>query len=328
MSIRSIPEGYLVDIRPQGRDGKRIRKRFKTKSEAQQFERWVIATEHNKGWVDRPADNRPLSELIELWWRYHGQTLKAGEATRKKLHNIDAALHYPQARQVTRALFSEYRAKRLQAGRQPKTVNRDQEMLGGVFSVLIELGHYHHEHPLKEMKKVKLVERAMGYLTQEEIDATLARLVGDNQKVVKLCLATGARWSEAAGLRREDVISGRVTYINTKNGKNRTVPISAVLSQEITRGINRGPLFRDADYVQVREVIKGVAPDLPAGQAVHVLRHTFASHFIMAGGNILALQKILGHHNIQQTMVYAHFAPDYLSDAVRFNPLENSLSVV
>ncbi|WP_421329667.1 hypothetical protein [Aeromonas veronii] len=45
MSIMSTPEGYLVDIRPQGREGKRIRKRFKTKSEAQQFDRWVIATE-------------------------------------------------------------------------------------------------------------------------------------------------------------------------------------------------------------------------------------------------------------------------------------------
>ncbi|AXB06728.1 tyrosine-type recombinase/integrase [Aeromonas caviae] len=91
------------------------------------------------------------------------------------------------------------------------------------------------------------------------------------------------------------------------------------------RGVNRGPLFRDLDYLLVRDVLKTVAPDLPAGQAVHVFRHTFASHFMMSGGNILALQKILGHHNIQQTMTYAHFAPDYLSDAVRFNPLENPL---
>ena len=119
-----------------------------------------------------------------------------------------------------------------------------------------------------------------------------------------------------------------MTYINTKNGKNRTVPIFAELTKEITNGVNRGPLFRDFDYMLVREVIKSVAPDLPAGQAVHVFRHTFASHFMMSGGNILALQKILGHHNIQQTMTYAHFAPDYLSDAVRFNPLENPLPTI
>lgn len=320
MSIKSTPEGYLVDIRPQGRGGRRIRKRFKTKSEAQQFERWVIATEHNKKWLERPADNRPLSELIELWWRYHGQTLKSGQGARKKLHNIDAGMGHPLAKQVTKALFSEYRAMRLQAGRSANTVNREHDMLGGVFSVLIELGHYYNEHPLKEIKKMKLVARSMGYLVQEEIRSVLKRLSKDNLKVVKLCLATGARWSEVANLRREDVLAGRVTYINTKNRRNRTVPISAELfeevTEEVTEGVMRGPLFRELDYLIVWEVIKSVAPDLPVGQAVHVLRHTFASHFMMSGGNILALQKILGHYNIQQTMTYAHFAPDYLSDAV------------
>ncbi|MDN0086405.1 hypothetical protein QVN42_03180 [Yersinia nurmii] len=41
----------------------------------------------------------------------------------------------------------------------------------------------------------------------------------------------------------------------------------------------------------------------------------------MKGGNIIALQRILGHANIQQTMTYAHFAPDYLQDAIALNPL-------
>lgn len=122
----------------------------------------------------------------------------------------------------------------------------------------------------------------------------LAALSEDNLKVVKLCLATRARWSEAATLRREDVLASRVTYINTKNGKNCTVPISAELCQEITNGVNRGRLFRDLDYMLVRDVIKSVAPDLPAGQSVHVFRHTFVSHFMISGGNILALQKNLG----------------------------------
>lgn len=56
-------------------------------------------------------------------------------------------------------------------------------------------------------------------------------------------------------------------------------------------------------------------------QLTHVLRHTFAAHFMMSGGNILALQKILGHHDIKMTMRYAHLAPDHLETALRFNPL-------
>ncbi|WP_408646872.1 hypothetical protein [Xenorhabdus lircayensis] len=47
----------------------------------------------------------------------------------------------------------------------------------------------------------------------------------------------------------------------------------------------------------------------------------------MNGGNILTLQKIMGHANIQQTMAYAHFSPDYLQDAIKFNPLRGSIHI-
>ncbi|QUM90529.1 tyrosine-type recombinase/integrase [Moritella sp. 36] len=47
----------------------------------------------------------------------------------------------------------------------------------------------------------------------------------------------------------------------------------------------------------------------------HVLRHTFASHFMINGGNILVLQRILGHASILDTMKYSYFAPEHLEDA-------------
>ncbi len=59
----------------------------------------------------------------------------------------------------------------------------------------------------------------------------------------------------------------------------------------------------------------------------HALRHTFASHYMMAGGNILTLQKILGHSDIKMTMIYAHLAPDYLGDEMdrlRFGSVASS----
>lgn len=60
---------------------------------------------------------------------------------------------------------------------------------------------------------------------------------------------------------------------------------------------------------------------LPRGQASHALRHTFASHFMQKGGNILVLQKILGHSSLAMTMRYAHLAPEHLADAVKLSPL-------
>ncbi len=46
----------------------------------------------------------------------------------------------------------------------------------------------------------------------------------------------------------------------------------------------------------------------------HALRHSFASHYMMAGGNILALQNILGHSDLRMTLVYSHLAPDFLAE--------------
>ena len=72
-----------------------------------------------------------------------------------------------------------------------------------------------------------------------------------------------------------------------------------------------------------KEAIKRADIILPKGQMTHVLRNTFASHFMMNGGNILVLQQILGDVNIVDTMKYAHFSKTHLEDAIKFNPLSH-----
>ena len=81
------------------------------------------------------------------------------------------------------------------------------------------------------------------------------------------------------------------------------------------------------DYEKFCGILRRVKPDIPPNQATHILRHTFASHFMMNGGNIIALQQILGHASIQQTMAYAHLAPDYLLNAVALNPLNGGVTL-
>ncbi|KHA56782.1 integrase [Aeromonas hydrophila] len=321
MSIQKLDDGqYQVDVRPTGRNGKRIRRKFAKKHEAVAFERHVLATQHDKPWQNKLADARTLAELIEIWWAHKGQYQKWGTHARRTLLRADRYLGEVRVNQLNAHALTLLRSRMLAAGITPNSVNRLVVELSGMFNFLIEGGFYRGENPVREVKALKVAPREMSYLSPSEVQQLLAGLSGDDRGVAVLCLSTGARWSEASTVRAEHVVNRRVTFVATKNGKNRTVPISAEVEAEWVAN-KRGVLFPKANYLRVREMLKVVKPDLPKGQAVHALRHTFATHFMANGGNILVLQRILGHASIQQTMTYAHFAPDFLQDAVQFNPL-------
>ncbi|HHQ6589249.1 tyrosine-type recombinase/integrase [Serratia fonticola] len=327
MAIKKLEDGrYEVDIRPNGRNGKRIRRRFDKKHEAQAFEKYTLVNYHDKGWLAKPTDKRSLSELIELWWVYHGKTIDHGQSYRYKLNKINRSMDYPAAFQIDKRRLANYRVLRLSEGDQASTLNRNLVVLSGMFTFLIEAGLYHGVHPLRGVNKLKEAPTSMGFLLQPEIEHLLASAEGDNYKIAVLCLSTGARWGEASQLRVENVIGGKVTFVHTKTGKRRSVPVSEDVREALfTR--QTGKLFPDASYDAFRTLIRTIKPDLPKGQATHVLRHTFATHFMMNGGNIVTLQRILGHAKITQTMTYAHFSPDFLNDAISFNPLQGKVAV-
>ncbi|EPE9509044.1 phage integrase [Escherichia coli] len=326
MSIKKLEGGqYEVDVWPRGRNGKRIRRRFEKKQEAVLFERYVLANADKKEWLGASVDRRTLSELLDTWWLLYGQTQENGEIEKRHLNKTIRALGDPAVNRLNKRMIAQHRSQRLEDGISAATINRDIYRLSGMFSTLIKLEEFRKENPCKGLEPLKEAPPAMTYLAKSEISKLLDTLTGDDRRVALLCLSTGARWGEGSTLRGEQVNHWRVTFLKTKNGKKRTVPISEELEKEIKTS-DTGPLFK-VDYENFCERLRLVKPDLPRGQATHVLRHTFASWFMMNGGNIIALQQILGHASIQQTMVYAHLAPDYLQHAVTLNPLGGGLMV-
>ncbi|CAI1947974.1 Tyrosine recombinase XerC [Serratia fonticola] len=127
-------------------------------------------------------------------------------------------------------------------------------------------------------------------------------------------------------LKGENIVHQKVMFVKTKTGKPRSVPISQEVIDAIQANCS-GLLFPQASYLDFRQILKAVKPKLPCGQSTHALRHTFATHFMMNGGSIITLQRILGHSRIEQTMSYAHFAPDFLQDAIAYDPLKGKASI-
>lgn len=345
MAIRKLPSGkWLSEIYPEGRPSKerprvpRIRKQFATKGEALAFERFLDDPEKSTPWLEgnvAPGDQRRLLDLVELWFALHGQSLNDGERRKAKLESLSEALGNPMAINFSARDFAAYREARLsgnlpnrrstqQAGKgvSPSTVNREHSYLRAVFNELKRMGEWELENPLDGVRSFKVADSELAFLYEDEIRQLLAACAESSNPdllvVVKLCLATGARWSEVETLTQSQVSQNRITFTRTKSNKSRSIPISSELQAQIPR--IRGRLFSDC-YRFFETALAKANITLPDGQCTHVLRHTFASHFMMNGGNILVLKNILGHSTIGMTMRYAHFAPDHLEDATRLNPL-------
>jgi integrase len=334
MAISKLSNGkWQVQVFPNGRDGKRIRRQFVTKGEAQSYEKFVKDQAQDKPWLREKTDKRRVIELVELWFNTHGITLADGEKRRTTMAFACEAMGNPLATEFNAKIFAAYREQRL-SGKitrssrvktvTPRTVNLELAYFRAMFNELRRLDEWNAPNPLENVREFKINESEMAFLSIEEIRTLLAECEKSRSKdlatIVKICLATGARWSEAEGLQGNQIRSGQIIYVKTKGKKNRAVPINDKLQAELPSCRKAQSLFKPC-YSAFRKAMQRAGIDTPAGQLTHVLRHTFASHLMMNGGNILVLQRILGHTDIKITMRYAHFAPEHLLEAVSFNPL-------
>ncbi|WP_244098401.1 phage integrase [Burkholderia ambifaria] len=303
MTIKKVDAGWLVDVQPGGRGAKRVRKTLKTLAEAKAYDAWLkTQANQDSAWMPARRDLRQLSDLIETWFQHHGSSLRSGDDMRRRLLAMATAMHDPVADKFSVQTFAIYRDQRLKAGISTANMNREHAYLRSVFSELKRLGQWKGDNPMSSLRQFKLVERELTYLDNSQIVRLLHELGEGRNKHAKLiatiCLATGARWSEAEDLTIHQVRNGLIQYARTKSGKTRAVPIDHALFDEIQAHYSqhgRDAHIFDSAASAFRKAIDRSNIVLPDGQLTHILRHTFASHFMINGGNILTLQRILGH---------------------------------
>jgi integrase/recombinase XerC len=137
--------------------------------------------------------------------------------------------------------------------------------------------------------------------------------------VILLLYGCGLRISEALSLDRDDVPRDGALTITGKGGKTRMVPVLPVVVQAIDDYLRRcphgagaeGPLFvgmrggrLNARTVQKRIQELRAELDLPPETTPHAMRHSFATHLLGAGGDLRAIQELLGHASLSTTQRY------------------------
>ena len=153
--------------------------------------------------------------------------------------------------------------------------------------------------------------------------------------VMALLYGSGLRISEALGLRRRDVPlpgAGDVLIVTGKGNKTRMVPVLQnvlTLIQDyvamcphplapegpIFVGARGGPL--KARIIQLTmERLRG-ALGLPDSATPHALRHSFATHLLSRGGDLRAIQELLGHSSLSTTQIYTGIDSERLLEVYR-----------
>ena len=137
--------------------------------------------------------------------------------------------------------------------------------------------------------------------------------------VLTLLYGCGLRISEALGLTGADAPLPEVLRITGKGGKERLVPVLPAAREAVARYAalcphpltRSAPLFRGARGGPLNPRLIALVMEkarnqmgLPATATPHALRHSFATHLLSAGGDLRAIQELLGHASLSTTQAY------------------------
>ncbi len=191
-------------------------------------------------------------------------------------------------------------------------------------------------NPMAEISAPRRLKKAPRSLTMAELGyLLLIPLAPRDRALVNLLIDTGVRIGEAISLARDDIQEESIIVMG-KTGE-REVPISPetreqllgliVQNRQLFQG-TKGPMTRSGGYRIIRLALRAAGI---SGKKCgpHVLRHTFGRQYIMAGGDLVSLQRILGHSDIKTTRIYAELdLRDVCHQHHRFTPLKTALRAI
>jgi integrase len=231
-------------------------------------------------------------------------------------------------RRVNTALVEQWQTDNIKRGIKASTNNRALNVLKHMFTKAVEWEMVEVEI-LKRVRKVKLLpddSKRLRYLSKEECQELINACEPHLRPIVITALNTGMRKSEILNLKWDnvDLKHGFILLDRTKNNERREIPINDTLRstlQSIPRRLDVPYIFFDpATGKPYQNVKRSFATALRRAKIhdfrFHDLRHTFASHLVMAGVDLTTVKELLGHKSLTMTLRYAHLAPSHKIKAV------------
>ena len=223
-----------------------------------------------------------------------------------------------------------------EVGLAPSSIRRAQSAVRTFFRFFLAEGWLSVD-PTERLESPKIRDRLPEFLTKEETQRLLdapnpqKSLYWRDRSILELLYASGVRVSELVGLLISglDLDDSFITVFG-KGGKERIVPVGvpalltlrrylSELRPKLDQAEGRGhvylnargrPLTRESVWKLVRD--SGRRADINKNVSPHTLRHTFATHLLVGGADLAAVQELLGHVDISSTQIYTHVDREYL----------------
>jgi site-specific recombinase XerD len=222
-------------------------------------------------------------------------------------------------------------------GKAARSIQYTLAVIRQVFNFAHNNGIFAGENPVTKVKKPKIDNRRLRFLTHAEADELLSQLMSRSRDVYDMALLSlhcGLRAGETFSLTWTDVNinKGILTMRDTKSGKTRY----AYMTDTVMNMFRQRECINKNDFVfptktggqrnQVSKLFNLVINELHLNDGIsdtrnkivwHSLRHTFASWHVEAGTDIYILKELLGHSVIAMTARYSHLGKNTLQAATK-----------
>lgn len=227
-----------------------------------------------------------------------------------------------------------------------RAINRKIATLKAYFHFL-EKEEFISKSPMGEIKSLKMEKHLPKVLNEEDVELLIessektSELKGDESDtgfkrfvyyrdyvILELFYASGMRISELIGLNIEDVdFKNRMIKVTGKGNKQRIVLINDTTVEALSSYLalrpnvktsalflnrNNGRLSQRAVQIMFKKNMlrSGIAKDA----SPHTLRHSFATHMLKGGSDLVTIKELLGHENLSTTQIYTNIAMQHIKE--------------
>lgn len=224
----------------------------------------------------------------------------------------------------------------------PKTIR--QTLVASKLFFVDQMGH--SDWTVFSQIKTKDHDQLPPVLTRQQVSDLLRHIrLGRYRTPIKLIYCCGLRLSECLNLTIHDILGdeNKLWVRNGKGNQDRMVPIPNPMVQDLRKyyrfhrhpllmfpNVGRGTQSPDEMRLRMRQardpmpmsslqrlmVVARKELNLP-GATVHTLRHSYATHLLEMGASLHHIQHLLGHKQINSTMVYLHLTHQGEQDSLR-----------